>query len=53
MEKQSKLKRFFAFKRKYLAIPYAVFLLLFILIPIAIILVYAFTDTADSGALFF
>ncbi len=53
MEKQSKLKRFFAFKRKYLAIPYAVFLLLFILIPIAIILVYAFTDTADNGALFF
>jgi spermidine/putrescine transport system permease protein len=53
MEKQSKLKRFFAFKRKYLAIPYAVFLLLFILIPIAIILVYAFTDTADNGSLFF
>ena len=38
-------KRVVAFKRKYLAIPYFVFLLLFVLIPIIIILVYAFTET--------
>ena len=38
-------KKFFAFKRKTLAIPYFVFLLLFVLIPILIIVVYAFTET--------
>ena len=40
-----------AFKRKYLAIPYFVFLLLFILIPIVIIVVYAFTKSDDLGRL--
>ena len=49
----AKFKRIVAFKRKYLAIPYFVFLLLFVLIPIAIILVYAFTGTNDSGQLYF
>lgn len=46
-------KRFFSFKRKYLAIPYSVFLLLFVLIPILIIIVYAFTETKDDGSLTF
>ena len=46
-------KRFFSFKRKYLAIPYSVFLLLFVLIPILIIVVYAFTETKDDGSLAF
>ncbi|MCR5491356.1 MAG: ABC transporter permease [Bacilli bacterium] len=47
------LKRFFSFKRKYLSFPYFLFLILFVLIPIAIILVYAFTDTAPDGSLVF
>ena len=34
---------FFAFQRKYLGIPYALFLLLFIIIPIIIIIGYAFS----------
>jgi len=46
-------KRIVAFKRKYLAIPYFIFLVLFILIPILIILVYAFTKTNDAGQLVF
>lgn len=48
-----KAKRFFSFKRKYLAIPYSVFLILFVLIPILIIIVYAFTETKDDGSLAF
>ena len=32
------------FKRKYLCIPYALFLVLFIIIPILIIVWYAFSD---------
>lgn len=48
-----KTKRFFSFKRKYLAIPYSVFLILFVLIPILIIIVYAFTETKDDGSLGF
>ena len=47
------VKRFFTFKRKYLTIPYFLFLVLFVLIPILIILFYAFTDTADDGSLIF
>lgn len=34
----------FRFQRKYLAIPYAVFLVLFIILPILLIVYYAFTD---------
>lgn len=45
------LKSIFAFKRKYLSIPYFVFLVLFVLIPIVIILVYAFTKVDDHGNL--
>ena len=46
-------KRIVAFKRKYLSIPYFVFLILFVVIPILIILVYAFTKTTDAGNLVF
>ncbi len=48
-----KVKRFFSFKRKYLTIPYFVFLILFVIIPILIIVFYAFTDTKDDGSLTF
>ncbi len=41
----SKMKRFFALKRKHLAIPYAIFLVLFVVVPLATILVYAFSKT--------
>lgn len=41
---RTKKPHFFAFKRKYLCIPYGVFLILFIIIPIAIIVYYAFTN---------
>jgi len=49
----SLFRRIVSFKRKYLAIPYFVFLVLFILIPILIILVYAFSKTDDLGNLTF
>ena len=38
------LKRIFTFKRRQLCIPYGVFLVLFIIIPILLIVFYAFTD---------
>ena len=41
--KTKKPKRPFAFQRKYLGIPYVLFLILFIIIPILIIVGYAFT----------
>jgi len=34
----------FRFQRKYLSIPYAVFLVLFVILPILMIIYYAFTD---------
>lgn len=40
---KGKAKRFFTLQRKYLCIPYVMFLILFVIIPIAIIVVYAFT----------
>lgn len=40
---KAKRKRFFALQRKYLCIPYVMFLILFVIIPIVIIVVYAFT----------
>lgn len=49
----SKTKRFFSFKRKYLCIPYSVFLILFVIVPIFIILVYAFTGSTEDGTLYF
>ena len=46
--KSNKSKRFFALQRKYLCIPYVIFLILFIIIPIFIIIFYAFTyDVLD------
>ena len=41
--KSNKAKRFFTLQRKYLSIPYIVFLVLFIIVPIGIVLFYAFT----------
>ena len=41
--KSNKVKRFFTLQRKYLSIPYIVFLVLFILVPIGIVIFYAFT----------
>ena len=49
----TKAKRFFSFKRKYLAIPYSVFMALFVIIPILIILVYAFTGSTEDGTIYF
>lgn len=45
MKSKTKNKHYAIFKRKYLCIPYAVFLVLFIIIPILIIVGYAFTDS--------
>ena len=41
--KSNKAKRFFTLQRKCLSIPYIVFLVLFIIVPIGIVLFYAFT----------
>ena len=41
--KSNKVKRFFTLQRKYLSIPYIVFLILFIIVPIGIVIFYAFT----------
>ena len=41
--KSNKSKRFFALQRKYLCIPYVLFLILFIIVPILIIVFYAIT----------
>ena len=41
--KSNKAQRFFTLQRKYLSIPYIVFLVLFILVPIGIVMFYAFT----------
>ncbi|MBQ6731406.1 MAG: ABC transporter permease, partial [Bacilli bacterium] len=49
--KSNRGSRFQLFKRKHLCIPYGVFLVLFIIIPILIIVYYAFTD--DNGWLSF
>lgn len=38
-----KTKMFFSLQRKYLSIPYVIFLLLFVIVPIFIIVYYAFT----------
>lgn len=50
--KSNKVKRFFTLQRKYLSIPYVVFLVLFILVPIGIVMFYAFTYeyTAQDGS---
>ena len=41
--KSNKAKRFFTLQRKYLCIPYIIFLLLFIIAPLLIVVFYAFT----------
>ena len=41
--KSNKVNRFFTLQRKYLSIPYIIFLILFIIVPILIIVFYAFT----------
>ena len=41
------------FSRKQLCIPYSVFLVLFVFIPMLLILVYAFTQEAADGSLYF
>lgn len=47
--KSNKAKRFFTLQRKYLCIPYFIFLILFIIVPILIIVFYAFTyDYVDA-----
>lgn len=38
----------FRFQRKYLCIPYALFLLLFVILPILMIVFYAFTDAGGN-----
>ena len=38
----------FRFQRKYLCIPYALFLVLFVILPILMIVYYAFTDAAGN-----
>jgi spermidine/putrescine transport system permease protein len=43
-----KKQHYFTFKRKYLCIPYGVFLVLFIIIPILLIVYYAFTDASGN-----
>ena len=47
MSKANKRPKVVFFQRKYLCIPYALFLLLFVIIPILIVVYYAFTD--DNG----
>lgn len=44
MNKENKKPRFVMFQRKYLCIPYFVFLILFVIVPILIIVYYAFSD---------
>jgi spermidine/putrescine transport system permease protein len=47
--KQGKTKKFFALKRRYLAIPYALFLILFVIIPLLLIIGYAFSATTVAA----
>ena len=44
-ENSNKKSHLLSFKRKYLCIPYSVFLILFIIVPVIIIVCYAFTDS--------
>ena len=48
--KSNKVKRFFSLQRKYLCIPYVIFLLLFIIAPILIIVFYSFTYEVYDAA---
>ncbi len=51
MKREAKSKKFFRLKRKYLCIPYAIFLALFVIIPILLIVWYAFTNEAGVPSL--
>lgn len=42
----------FRFQRKYLSIPYLLFLLLFVVVPILLIVFYAFTNKGQAGISF-
>ncbi len=42
--REKKQRRFFVLKRRYLSIPYGLFLALFVIIPLLLIIWYAFTD---------
>lgn len=44
-KKERGKRRFFVLKRKYLSIPYGLFLALFVIIPLLLIIWYAFTDS--------
>lgn len=50
-ESKGRLASFFALKRKNLAIPYALFLALFVIIPLLLIIWYAFTDASGNFSL--
>ena len=41
------------FSRKQLCIPYALFLALFVIVPMLLILFYAFTEATESGGISF
>ncbi len=46
-----RLKEHARFKRKYLSFPYAVFLILFVIIPLLLIVYYAFSDASGTPSL--
>ncbi len=50
-KKNGKFRSFFRLKRKYLSFPYALFLAIFIVIPILMIVWYAFTNEAGYPSL--
>lgn len=50
-EKKGRGISFFALKRKNLAIPYALFLILFVIVPLLLIVWYAFTDSNGNFSL--
>ena len=52
-EKEFKSKRFnFGFSRKHLCIPYALFLVLFVIFPLLLVVFYAFTDANGSFSVY-
>ncbi|MEG1394378.1 MAG: ABC transporter permease [Clostridia bacterium] len=48
-----KNKRALRFSRKYLTIPYGIFMFIFIVVPLIIVVMYAFSVTKDDGSLTF
>ncbi|MCL2375666.1 MAG: hypothetical protein FWC82_04005, partial [Firmicutes bacterium] len=58
VKKESKVKKFFAkfkqakFHKPYFAIPYGVLITIFIVVPLGILLVRAFTDSATGSVTF-